>query len=79
MSMIFEHIEYPFVKGYLGGIIDIEDQRSQIILEFPRRTWLVKWVKLGVNHGLSCCNKEIIKNKLVATRSGEFNICSKVG
>jgi hypothetical protein len=34
-----------------------------------------KWVKLGVNLGLSCCNNKIIKNKLVATRSGEFIIC----
>ena len=57
----------------------IEGQKSQIILEAPRRNWLVKWVKLGVNHGLSCCNKKIIKNNLVATRSGEFTICSKAG
>jgi hypothetical protein len=27
---------------------------------------------------LSCCNKKIIKNKLVATRSGEFTIYGKV-
>ena len=53
----------------------LEGQRSQIILEAPRRSWLVKWVKLGVNHGLSCWNKKINKNKLVATRSGELTIC----
>jgi hypothetical protein len=57
----------------------LEGQRSQIILESPRRSLLVKWLKLGVNHGLSCCIKKIIKNNLVTTRSGEFNICSKVG
>jgi hypothetical protein len=53
----------------------IEGQRSQIILEAPRRSCLVKWVKLGVNYGLSCYNKKIIKNKLVANRSGEFTVC----
>jgi hypothetical protein len=31
-----------------------------------------------VSHGLSGCNKKTIKNKLVATRSGEFTICGKV-
>ena len=35
-------------------------------------------MKLGVNHGLSCCNKKIIENKLVATKSGDFTICGKV-
>ena len=55
-------------------MIYLEIQRSQVILEAPRRSWLVKWVKLGVNRDLICCNKKIIKNKLVATRSGEFTI-----
>jgi hypothetical protein len=32
-----------------------------------------------VSHGLSGCNKKIIKNKLVATRSGEFTICGQSG
>jgi hypothetical protein len=31
-----------------------------------------------VIHGSSGCNKKIIKNKLVATRSGEFTISGKV-
>ena len=31
-----------------------------------------------VSHGLSGCNKKTIKNKLVATRCGEFTICGKV-
>ena len=57
----------------------LEVQRSRVIMEAPRKSWLFKWVKLGVNHGLSCCNKKIIKNNLVSTRSGEFTICSKVG
>jgi hypothetical protein len=35
-------------------------------------------VKPRATHGLSCCNKKIIKNQLVATRSGEFTICGKV-
>jgi hypothetical protein len=39
---------------------DIEGQRSSIILESPRRSRLVKWVKLGVNHVLSCCGNRII-------------------
>ena len=56
----------------------LEGQRSQVILEDSRRSWLVKWVKLGVNHGLSCWNKKIIKNNVVATGSEEFTICSKV-
>ena len=34
-------------------------------------------MKLGVSHGLSCCNKKIFKNKVVATRSGEFTICGQ--
>jgi hypothetical protein len=29
MSVIFEHIEYPFVKGYLGGIIDRANLRQK--------------------------------------------------
>ena len=37
--------------------------------------FVAKWVKLGVNHGLICCNKKIIKDKLVPTRSEEFTIC----
>jgi hypothetical protein len=34
--------------------------------------------KLEVTHGLSCYNKKIIKNNLVATRSGKFTIFIKV-
>ena len=34
-------------------------------------------MKLGVNHGYSCCIKKIIKNKLFATRS-EFGNYGKV-
>jgi hypothetical protein len=30
-----------------------------------------------VSHGLSGCNKKTIKNKLVATRSGEVTICGE--
>ena len=35
-------------------------------------------MKLGVNHGYSCCIKKIIKNKLVAARSCEFGNYGKV-
>ena len=34
-------------------------------------------MKLGLNHGLSGCIKKIIKNKLVATRSGEITKWTK--
>jgi hypothetical protein len=37
----------------------LEGKRSQIILEAPKRSCLVNWVKLGLNHGLSCCNKNV--------------------
>jgi hypothetical protein len=42
--------------------------RIQIILEEVDQSKVV-------SHGLSGCNKKTIKNKLVATRSGEFTIC----
>jgi hypothetical protein len=31
-----------------------------------------------VSHGLSSCNKKIIKNKLVGNRSGDFTIFENV-